>query len=227
MILYARTALCADLRTFGGGALKHLYVVTHPQSQHHVDGLVGGWYDSGLTDLGLSQALRIGQRIRELFPEDAPAELYSSDLLRAYQTAEAIADRIGAPIQTTADLREKSYGEAEGRPQSWLDERFVHAPKIGDRMDHWEGIPGAESKREFAARIYRAVDRILASMCPYQVVVTHGFALTFVVAAWIHLPLDSAGYINVKSASGGITYLFEDDVFSNRCIVRLNDTSRL
>ncbi len=207
--------------------MKNLYVVTHPQSKHHTDGLVGGWYDSGLTDLGLSQASRIGQRIRELLPVDARAELYSSDLMRAYQTAEAIANRIRAPIQTTADLREKSYGDAEGKPQSWLDERFVHPPKNGNRMDHREGIPGAESKREFAERIYRAMDRILASSCSYQILVTHGFALTFVVAAWTRMPLDSAGYINVKSTSGGITHLFEDDAFYNRCIDSLNEISHL
>ena len=208
-------------------ALKHLYVVTHPQSQHHTDGLVGGWYDSGLTEPGLRHAARIGQRIRELLPEEAPAELYSSDLLRAYQTTEAIAHCLDVPIQTTADLREKSYGAAEGKPQAWLEARFVHAPPSGNRMDHREGIPGAESKREFGERIYHAMDRILASPCPYQIIVTHGFALTFVVAAWIKMPLDAAGSIHVTSTSGGITHLCEDDVFSNRGIVHLNDTSHL
>ncbi|MGH2561315.1 MAG: histidine phosphatase family protein [Thermomicrobiales bacterium] len=207
--------------------MKHLYVVTHAQSQHHTEGRVGGWYDNGLTDLGLSQASRIGQRIRELLPADAPVEFYSSDLMRAYQTAEAIARLIRAPIQTTADLREKSYGDAEGKPQSWLDERFVYPPKVGNRMDHWEGISGAESRREIAGRIYRAMDRILASPCSYQIIVTHGFALTFVVAAWIKMPLDSVGHIAVQSTSGGITHLFEDDVFSNRGITSLNETVHL
>jgi probable phosphoglycerate mutase len=207
--------------------VKHLYVVTHPQSQHHIDGLVGGWYDSGLTDLGLSQASHIGQRIRTLLPEGAPAELYSSDLLRAYQTAEVIANRLRTPIQTMSDLREKSYGDAEGKPQAWLDERFVYPSKTSNRMDHLEGITGAESRREFAARIYRALDRILASPCPYQIVVTHGFALTFVIAAWITMPLEAAGHIAVQSTSGGITHLFEDDIFSNRGIMSLNDTSHL
>jgi probable phosphoglycerate mutase len=106
--------------------LKTLYVVTHAQSEHHTEGLVGGWYDSGLTDLGLRQAAAIGQRIRELVPPESPVELYSSDLRRAYQTAVAIARLVQVPIQTNGDLREMSYGDAEGRPQSWLDERFVH-----------------------------------------------------------------------------------------------------
>lgn len=207
--------------------MTHLYVVTHTQSRHHVEKLVGGWYDSELTELGLSQAARVGQRIRELVPEDAAVELYASDLKRAYQTAEAIARVLGVPIEATADLREKSYGIAGGRPQSWLDERFEFPPLTGNRMDHDEGVPGAETRRDIAVRVYRAMDRILASPIEYQVIVTHGFALTFVIAAWIKMPIDAAGYIAVKATSGGITHLYEDDVFLNRVIVSLNETSHL
>lgn len=207
--------------------MKNLYVVTHAQATHHIDRLVGGWHDSELTELGLRQAASIGRRLRERIPEGAPVELLSSDLRRTVQTAEAIAAVIDAPIQTTPDLRERSYGDAEGRPQSWLDERFVPAPKVGNRLDHRNGIPGAETKREFAGRMYRAMERILASPCPHQIVVTHGGALTFVVAAWVQMPLDLAGAIHVKSTSGGITHLLEDDVYVNRSIVSLNETSHL
>jgi len=131
------------------------------------------------------------------------------------------------PIQVTADLREKSYGEAGGRPQAWLDERFVFPPPTGNRMDHDEGIPGSETRRDVGGRVYRAMERILASPCPYHVIVTHGGALTFVVAAWIGMPLESAGYIAVKSTSGGITHLFQDDVYHNRIIMSINETAHL
>ena len=207
--------------------MKHLYVVTHPQATHHVDGLVGGWYDSELTALGRSQAAAIARRLRALIPEDASVELYSSDLKRAYQAAEAIARRLDVPIQGMADLREISYGEAEGRPQAWLQERYVYPPQAGNRLDHHHGIPGAERRRDLADRIYRAMERILASPCAHQIIVTHGFALTFVVAAWIEMPLDAAGSIAVTATSGGITHLCEDDRFHNRGIVSLNDTAQL
>lgn len=207
--------------------MKSIYVVTHAQSRHHTEGLVGGWYDSDLTESGMRQAARIAQRMRDIIPQDAPAELYASDLKRAYQTADAIARILDVPIQVTADLREKSYGDAEGKAQAWLDERFVFPPSSGNRMDHWEGIDGSETRRDIATRIYRAMDRILASSCSHQIIVTHGFALTFVVAAWIKMPLDSTDYIGVKATSGGITHLLEDDVFHNRGIVSINETSHL
>jgi probable phosphoglycerate mutase len=207
--------------------LRNLYVVTHPESRHHVEGLVGGWYDSDLTELGMSQALRVGLRLKELLPEDAQAEIYTSDLTRTRQTAETIAKFIQVPVQATGGLRERSYGDAGGKPQRWLDERFVHAPRDSNRLDHEIGIQGAETIRAFAARIYRSMEVILASPCSHQIIVTHGFALTFVMASWIKMPLDSAGYIHIKHTGGGISHLLEDDLFHSRGIQSLNDTSHL
>src|SRR3954468_658418 len=146
--------------------MKHLYVVTHPQATHHTEGLVGGWYDSELTGLGLRQAASIAQRLRELIPPEASVELYTSDLRRSAQTAEIIGELFGVPLQMTADLREKSYGVAEGRPQAWLEERFIYPPGRGNRLDH-EGLPGAETRRALATRIYRAMDWILADPCSH------------------------------------------------------------
>ena len=138
-----------------------------------------------------------------------------------------IGERLGVQPRLLAGLREKSYGVAEGRPQAWLDARFVPPPPAGDRMDHHEGIEGAETKRAFATRVYAALDEVLASPCAHQVVITHGFALTFVVAAWIGMPLDAAGHVNFRSTSGGITVLEEDEFFANRSVVRLDATDHL
>ncbi len=207
--------------------MRRLYVVTHPESVHHVSAVVGGWFDSELTDRGLRQAELVAERIRELVPDNSAVELYSSDLTRTAQTARAIAQRLGVEPTLMAGLREKSYGEAEGKAQTWLEERFAPPPPTGDRMNHHEGIEGAETKHEFASRIYDAVSAILSSPCSHQVLVTHGFALTFVVAAWIHLPLESAGYASMRASSGGITVLEQDDFFHNRTVVSLNDTAHL
>lgn len=207
--------------------MRRLYVVTHPEAEHHVSGLVGGWFDSALTERGLRSADAIATRIRELVPVGVPVEVHTSDLARTVQTATAIGNRLGVVPIRSPGLREKSYGEAEGRPQAWLDARFVPPPATGGRMDHDEGIPGAETRRQFARRVYAAVDDVLASPCAHQVVVTHGFALTFVVAAWIRMPLEATGSVNLRSTSGGITVLEEDDFFANRAVVRLDDTTHL
>ena len=204
--------------------MRTIHVVTHPEATHHVDGLVGGWYDSDLTPRGLDQAARVASVIAARAPE---AEIYSSDLLRTRRTAEVIAARLGTVVVLDRDLREKSFGEAGGRPQSWLDERFVPPPEFGERMHHDEGLPGAETKWDLAVRVHAAVERILKSDAPHQVIVTHGMAATFVLAAWIEMPLESAGRLAFRFSPGGITTLREDDRFHNHAIVALNDVAHL
>ncbi|MFD3707063.1 histidine phosphatase family protein [Nocardia sp. NPDC058658] len=207
--------------------MRNIYVVTHPEATHHLGRLVGGWFDSELTPAGTVVATAAAAELRARIPEDAGIELYSSDLRRTAQTAEAVGAALGVEPILDARLREKSYGEAGGRPQQWLDARFVPPPLVGDRMRHDEGIPGAETKAVFAQRIYAAMDSIVASTCRHQVVVTHGGSLTFVIAAWIGMPIESAGYAAFRATPGGITELREDDFFHNRQVVHLDDTRHL
>lgn len=206
---------------------RTIYVVTHPEATHHREGLVGGWYDSDLTEKGLADAVLIARWIRGQISDGVTTDIVSSDSLRARRTAEQISTAVDSSVTLDRRLREKCYGAAEGRPQRWLDERFVPPPAAGDRLNHDEGIPGAETKGDFAARVYSAIASITASPAEYQVIVTHGFALTFVIAAWIQMPLESLGYANFRSAPGSITTLRQDDYFHNRQVAAFADTRHL
>ena len=207
--------------------MRNVYVVVHPEATHHQDDIVGGWHDSELTPAGTADASAIAEALADRVPRRAGGEGYSTDLRRAHAVAAKIAAALEVPVVSDPGLREKSYGEAEGRPQSWLDERFIPPPATGDRMGHHEGVAGAETKREFATRIYAAIDRALASDAEHTVIVTHGFALTFVVAAWSRLPVDALGYLNLRCSAGSITTLRQDDYFHNRQVVRLDDVEHL
>lgn len=207
--------------------MRRVYVVAHPESQHHVENLVGGWYDSELTSRGHRQAKLIARRLRALVPAGETVAVHSSDLKRTQQTAAHVAALMGVEPVLRPALREKSYGVAEGRPQTWLDSRFVPPPAEGNRMDHYEGVEGSETKLAFAERIYDAMTTVEADPATHQVVVTHGFAVTFAIAAWIRMPVDAAGYVNFRSTSGGLSLLGEDDFFHNRAVLSLNETDHL
>lgn len=205
--------------------MKDLFVVTHAESIHHVENKVGGWYDTGLTAQGTRDARAIADRLATLIgPRDV--EIHSSDLARAFQTATAIGDRVGRPVMATPDLREISYGVAEGRDQAWLDARYVPAPD-DDRLDHPCGIVGAETRRQVAERVYPRVEAILQRPCATQIVVTHGFTLGLVIAAWMKIPIAGAGFVAFVAKSGSITHLRQDDFFRNRALVTLADTAHL
>ncbi|GAA2101719.1 MULTISPECIES: histidine phosphatase family protein [Brevibacterium] len=207
--------------------MRRLYVVTHPEATHHVDGLVGGWHDSALTHRGLAHACAIATALRARIPAAAEVVLASSDLLRARQTAETIAAELDLSVRLDQRLREKSYGEAEGRPQAWLDARFIPPPGNGPRLAHEEGIRGAETLEELGTRVYAAMAELLAQEAEHQIVVTHGGALTFAAAAFLRLPLHSLEHMRLRAAPGGITILAEDEFFRNRSLVELNFVSHL
>lgn len=207
--------------------MRTVHVVTHPEATHHVEGVVGGWHDTRLTPAGVSAAHAIGRALRAAVPEGAAVELFASDLQRTRQTAEAIAERFSVRPLLDRRLREKSFGEAEGRPQAWLEQRFVPPPADIDRMAHDQGVPGAETNAALAQRVYAAMDEILQRRCEHQIIVTHGFTLTCVVASWIRMPIDSLGHVVFKAPSGSITTLHEDDRFRSRQLVRLGDARHL
>ncbi|KUF13646.1 histidine phosphatase family protein [Streptomyces silvensis] len=203
--------------------MRTVHVVTHPEATHHVDKLVGGWHDSELTPAGRRSAAAIARALRADIPDGADVEIVSSDLKRTAQTADAVAELFGVRPLLDPRLREKSYGEAEGRPQEWLDRCFVPPPAEGDRMNHHEGPRGAETRGECARRVHAAVADLLRRPRTHQIVVTHGFALTFVVTAWIGMPLASVGSVSFPVPSGSITLLRQDDFFHNRGVVRVGD----
>lgn len=62
--------------------MRTLYVVTHPEATHHVDGVVGGWHDSQLTPAGVRATVSIAQALRARIPDGAEVDLFSSDLQR-------------------------------------------------------------------------------------------------------------------------------------------------
>jgi probable phosphoglycerate mutase len=207
--------------------MRRIYAVTHPEATHHVHGRVGGWFDSALTPRGRAHATAIAKRLRDLIPGTGTVRLFSSDLRRAVETAEPIAKLFAIEPTLLPGLREKSYGVAEGRPQSWLDARFVPPPASGERLDHDEGIEGAETKLAWVGRVYGAMAHVAAADGEHHVVVTHGGSVNWVITAWLGVPIPACAHASFRSSPGGITVLQEDDRFHNRTVHTLNDTSHL
>lgn len=204
-----------------------LYVVTHPEATHHLEDRVGGWYDSELTPAGLVHAGFIADALTQRVKNGAGVSVFTSDLTRTRQTALAIGERLGREPVSMSELREKSYGEGEGQPDAWFRERFIPPPAIGERMDHDEGLAGAETKLEWLRRVYRGMDQIMSAPAPTTIVVTHGGSASHVIAHWLRIPWDSLAYASFRVEAASITHLREDDYFHNRTLVNLNDTTHL
>lgn len=201
--------------------MKEIFIVTHTQATHHVERRVGGWYNSALTEKGLADAALCGQRLHEIGLEGVP--IFASDLTRTRQTAETIAQRLGSRIRLDARLREMSFGEAEGVLLEELEIEITSSDGE-DRLDY-RGVPGGETKRELATRLYEAMCEIAEQ--ERAIVCTHGYAATFLIACWIRMPIESVGYVNFRVRPGSITRLGEDDLHANRILVSLGDARHL
>ncbi|AMM84437.1 histidine phosphatase family protein [Martelella sp. AD-3] len=203
--------------------MKEIFVVTHTEATHHLENKVGGWHDSDLTHRGLQEAEAVAEHLAVLIGT-GEVEIYSSDLRRAAQTAAAIANRMGQTTQETSALREINYGVAGGKPQEWLDARYTPAPD-DNRLDHDCGIEGAETRRDVANRVFPFVDEVVGRPCQTQIIVTHGFTLSMVVAAWMRIPIDAAGFVAFPVKPGSITQLRQDDFFQNRAVISIGDVA--
>lgn len=80
----------AKIYIFNGRANENIIAIHHTQSVNHANGMAGSWKDWELTKLGVEQAERIGRKLSEEIKGEGYV-MYSSDLLRAKQTADIIA----------------------------------------------------------------------------------------------------------------------------------------
>jgi 2,3-bisphosphoglycerate-dependent phosphoglycerate mutase len=141
-----------------------LVFIRHGETDWNAEGRLQGHTDRPLNEYGRRQARELAERLMD----DDIAAVYASDLARARETAEILADRLGLPVVLDPDLREKNWGNWEGLTS---DER-AHV--------EFEG----EATEEHRERVLRAVERIAAAHPGERVaVVTHGGSLRRIQAA--------------------------------------------
>jgi probable phosphoglycerate mutase len=134
--------------------------------------------DTPLSARGVVQAEALARRLATL----EVAAIVSSDLPRALRTAEAIAASTGAPLETTALLQERNFGDWRGQPYDGF---------AIDPLTMANAPPGGESAAEFVRRVGRAFDHVArrrAQAGGNVAVVTHGLVLRVLLDSRLRLP---------------------------------------
>ncbi len=167
--------------------MLRLLCIRHAESTHNAAGLWQGQADPALSERGRAQARRLAARLRGA----GLTAIASSDLARARETAELLAEPLGlAPVLFPA-LRERDVGAWSGRSHAeiarrWPDDyaRF----RAGDRSLR---PGGGEADDALAARVRGALDALRARWPEGRLaVVTH----LGVLRCWIpELQLENAG----------------------------------
>ena len=103
--------------------MKTIITIQHTQSVHHTNGMVGSWTDWELSELGVNQAKNIGEKLKAEL-NGRKFVMYSSDLLRAKQTAENVGSYLGLTPILRSELRERNLGKCCGKSVQWLRENI-------------------------------------------------------------------------------------------------------
>lgn len=179
--------------------MAELILVRHGVTAWNKDRRFQGQIDIPLDDEGRDQAMRTGRR---LAGERVDA-VYSSDLSRARETADAIARAIGVERRSEHGLRERHYGAFEGRTHDEIRRDRPQAYARWHAREPGFALPGGgESLSQFHGRVLATL-RTLASRHPGErvVAVTHGGVLDCAYRIASGLPVEAPRGHDLLNAS--------------------------
>ena len=199
--------------------MKHIITVQHTQSVHHTNAMVGSWTDWDLTELGKEQADRIGEKLKtELAGKKLI--LYSSDLKRAKQTAEAIAKQLGVQPIFRMELRERNLGKCCGKSVQWLRENRECPEKTVDDKLFSDG----ESRRDAWNRLWPFYEEMMANDEETIIIVSHGDLLSIWNAMFLGLTVEFVREVEIRGSAGGVSHMIVSDE-GKRLVRQISDLS--
>lgn len=167
--------------------MTKIIFVRHAEAEGNVTQTLHGWTDSKLTEKGISQAKKVAQR----FKSEKIDVIYSSDLKRAYNTAELIADAKQLDINIDEGLREINCGDFEDKPFNYLEEIYPENMYNFNNQLHLFTCPNGESAVEFQNRLVESVNNIILNNADKNIcIVTHGTAIRVILCYFYSKPLE-------------------------------------
>lgn len=161
-----------------------LYCIRHGETVFNASRRIQGQSDSQLSELGKRQCQAVAEALsRE--PFDA---VISSPLVRARDSAQCIAERLGLPLQFEPRLMELNAGIFQGHAWDELETHFPEETRRWRSQDPDYRIPGGESRRDLMLRAGEAFGAIREAGYRQAIVVAHGGSLSAGFKALLDIP---------------------------------------
>ncbi|WP_333863583.1 histidine phosphatase family protein [Sphingobacterium sp.] len=198
-------------------AKKTIITVQHPESIHHLNGMIGSWTDWKLTELGRQQAENMATNLKMEFG-DKNFSLYSSPLRRTSEAAEIIGQAFGCRPQFTTALKERNLGRAVGQSVQWLKDNIENQEfTCYDRC-----FSDAESRYDVWQRLTPLYEKICRDEEEHIILVSHGDTLGIFHVMWLGLDVEMLDKIQLSGRSGGVSIL-QQSTAGKRVISKLGD----
>lgn len=200
-------------------------IVRHGYSEFNKEHRFSGQADIALDGIGHSQARSVAKFVLENFHIDT---VYSSDLLRAYDTAMPLAEALQLPIVKDIELRELDVGEWEGMLITEVAEKYPDSFNIYKTNIGLARPDGGESYPELAKRVSDAFAKIAKKNEGKTVLVaTHGGVIRALRCAWLgiqreeyqnvpHVPNASITIAEYSDGKGVFTKIGLDDFLQEK-----------
>ena len=172
--------------------------IRHGETDWNVERRIQGQLDVPLNATGRWQVDRLALAVAD----EGIAAVYASDLLRAFETAQAVARGSGQAIVTDVGLRERGFGAFEGLSYAEISQRWPEQSQRWRRRDPEFGAPGGETLNQFYARSVATAAR-LAALHPGQTIalVSHGGVMDCLYRAASRVELDAPRSWQLGNAS--------------------------
>ena len=161
--------------------LLDILLVRHGQTKWNVEMRLQGTLDSDLTETGVFQAKKLGEKLEDI----EFSKIFASPSGRTMKTAELVMGKRVSPIITDERLKEMNFGVLEGKKVETLEEGFkeeivvMHEkPEIYNPSEY-----NGETYKELMGRTSRFLDEIIENEKGKVLVVAHGMSLMAIISA--------------------------------------------
>jgi probable phosphoglycerate mutase len=200
--------------------VTRIFAIRHGETAWNVDNRIQGQLDIPLNATGRWQAARVAAALAD----EGLDLIYASDLQRAHETAQAVANSAGCPIASERGLRERGFGEFEGWSWTEIEQRWP-AQSARWRKRELDFAPaGGESLLVFYSRVIDTATRLVAAH-PGQTIalIAHGGVLDCLYRAASRIGLEAGRSWQLGNASIN-RLLYTPEGFT---LVGWNDTCHL
>ena len=197
-----------------------IYIVRHGQTEWNLLGKTQGHGNSDLTPKGIEQAELLADSMTK-YPIDY---IYSSDLGRAYQTAEIIGNKLSIEVEKTEALREMNFGTWEGRIIKDKIEEDPELYKMWRNEPHLAKIPQGETLSQIKERTDAFIKEINEKYDGKHIVlVTHSLCARIMLLSFLDSDVKNIYRINQANTALNIIELRD----YGPVVMKMNDTTHI